>query len=68
MADNNVFILFEEIKTALKGINGKLEDLPRVITKQPQTGNDKPDLSPFKDAVAEMTKAHAGLFIIAVEH
>ena len=25
MADNNVFILFEEIKTALKGINGKLE-------------------------------------------
>ena len=28
MADNNVFILFEEIKTALKGINGKLEALP----------------------------------------
>lgn len=26
MADNNVFILFEEIKTALKGINGKLEE------------------------------------------
>ena len=23
MADKNVFILFEEIKTALKGINGK---------------------------------------------
>ena len=45
MADNNVFILFEEIKTALKGINGKLEELPRVITKQPQTGNDIPDLS-----------------------
>ena len=30
MADNNVFILFEEIKTALKGINGKLEALPKV--------------------------------------
>ncbi|MEY8685654.1 hypothetical protein AB9N12_05765 [Bacteroides sp. AN502(2024)] len=57
MADNNVFILFEEIKTALKGINGKLEELPRVITKQPQTGNDKPDLSPIKDAVAETVKA-----------
>ena len=25
MADNNVFILFEEIKTTLKGINGELE-------------------------------------------
>ncbi|MEY8687611.1 hypothetical protein AB9N12_16260 [Bacteroides sp. AN502(2024)] len=57
MADNNVFILFEEIKTALKGINGKLEELPRLITKQPQTGNDKPDLSPIKDAVAETAKA-----------
>ena len=60
MADNNVFILFEEIKTTLKGINGKLEDLPRVITKQPQTGNDKPDLSPIKDAVAETVKAQSG--------
>lgn len=57
MADNNVFILFEEIKTALKGINGKLEELPRLITKQPQTGNDKPDFSQIKDAVAETVKA-----------
>lgn len=57
MADNNVFILFEEIKTTLKGINGKLEELPRVITKQPQTGNDKPNLSTIKDAVAETVKA-----------
>lgn len=54
MADNNVFILFEEIKTALKGINGKLEELPRVI---PQTGNGKPDLSPIKDVVTETAKA-----------
>jgi len=59
MADNNVFILFEEIKTFLKGINDKLEELPRVITKQPQTGNDKPDLSPIKDAVAETVKAQS---------
>lgn len=57
MTDNNVFILFEEIKTTLKGINGKLEDLPIVITKQPQTGNDKPDLSPIKDVVTETAKA-----------
>ena len=34
MADNNVFILFEEIKTALKGINGKLEELPNVAIQQ----------------------------------
>ncbi len=59
MADNNVFILFEEIKTTLKGINGKLEELPRVITTQPQTGNDKPDLSTVKDAVSETTKARS---------
>lgn len=59
MADNNVFILFEEIKTFLKGINGKLEELPRVITKQPQTGNDKPDLSQIKDAVTETAKAQS---------
>ena len=33
MADNNVFVLFEEIKTALKGINNKLEELPKVVGK-----------------------------------
>ena len=36
MADNNVFILFEEIKTALKGINGKLEELPNVAEDEPE--------------------------------
>lgn len=59
MAGNNVFILFEEIKTALKGINSKLEELPKVITKQPQSNNDKPDLSPVKEAVAETAKAQS---------
>lgn len=62
MADNNVFILFEEIKTALKGINSKLEELPKVITKQPQSNNDnndKPDLSSVKEAVAETAKAQS---------
>lgn len=59
MADNNVFILFEEIKTALKGINSKLEELPKVITKQPQSSNDKPDLSPVKEAVAETAKTQS---------
>lgn len=59
MADNNVFIFFEEIKTALKGINSKLEELPKVITKQPQNNNDKPDLSSVKEAVAETAKAQS---------
>lgn len=59
MADNNVFILFEEIKTALKGIKNKLEELPNVADRQPQIGNDKSDLSPIKEAVVETTKAQS---------
>ena len=35
MAENNVFILFEEIKIALKGINGKLKELLNVENQQP---------------------------------
>lgn len=54
MADNNVLI-----KTALNGINSKLEELPEVITKQPQSNNDKPDLSPVKEAVTETAKAQS---------
>ncbi len=57
MAENNVFILFEEIKSVLESMREKLEELPRVITTQPQTGNDKPDLSTVKEAVAETAKA-----------
>ena len=60
MADNNVFILFEEIKTALKGINGKLEALPKVTGQQPQIENNEPDLSPIKEAVVETAKAQSG--------
>ena len=59
MADNNVFILFEEIKTALKGINGKLEELPNVASQQQQTGNNKLDLSPIKEVVMGTTKAQS---------
>lgn len=59
MADNNVFILFEEIKTTLKGINNKLEELPKVMSLHPQIGNNKQDLSPIKEAVAETTKAQS---------
>lgn len=59
MADNNVFILFEEIKTALNGIKSKVEELLNVANQQPQIGNDKPDLSPIKETISEMAKAQS---------
>lgn len=59
MADNNVFILFEEIKTALNGIKSKVEELPNVASQQSQIGNDEQDLSPIKEAVVETTKAQS---------
>ncbi|MDB0717173.1 hypothetical protein DW042_02130 [Bacteroides xylanisolvens] len=59
MADNNVFILFEEIKTVLKGINGKLEELPNVINQQPKIGDCQQNLSPIKDVIVETTKAQS---------
>lgn len=62
MADNNVFILFEEIKTMLEGMKSKLEALPKVIDRQKTNGNDKQDLSPIKEAVAETTKAQSEEF------
>lgn len=59
MADNNnVFILFEEIKTMLEGMANKLEELPKVIEQQQLDGNNKQDLSPIKDAVAETARAN----------
>lgn len=60
MADNNVFILFEEIKTALKGIKSKVEELSNVANQQSQIGNDKQDLSPIKTVIAEAAKAQSG--------
>lgn len=57
MADNNVFILFEEIKTALNGIKRRVEELSNVASQQQRTGNGKPDLSPIKDVVTETAKA-----------
>ncbi len=61
MADsNNVFILFEEIKTALNGIKSKLEELPNVASQQHRIGNDKLDLSPIKETVTETAKAQSG--------
>ena len=59
MADNNVFILFEEIKTTLNGIKSKLEELPNVANRQPQTEDNQQDLSPIKNTIEETTKAQS---------
>lgn len=59
MADNNVFILFEEIKTALNGIKSKVEELPNMARQQLQIGSSEQDLSPIKEIVAETTKAQS---------
>ncbi len=59
MAENNVFILFEKIKSVLESMKNKLEELPRVINVQQQTGDSKPDLSTVKEAVAETAKARS---------
>lgn len=59
MTENNVFVLFEEIKTALKGINNKLEELPNVVNQAPQSENGAQDLSSIKEAVAETSKAQS---------
>lgn len=59
MADNNVFILFEEIKTALNGIKSKVEELLNVANQQQQIGNEKLDLSPIMETVVETTKTQS---------
>ena len=60
MADNNnVFILFEEIKTMLEGMANRLEALSKVIDGQQSDGDSKWDLSPIKDAMTEAAKANA---------
>lgn len=60
MADNNnVFILFEEIKTMLEGMKSKQEELPNVIDRQQPDGDSKQDLSPIKDAMVEAARANA---------
>ena len=51
MDNNEVYALFEDIKNDLKGINGKLENAPKVANDQ--SGGQPPavDLKPIKGAV-----------------
>lgn len=56
MADNNVFILFKEIKTTLNGVKSKLEEVTNVANQQTRTENNQQDLSPIKDTIENITQ------------
>ena len=71
MDNNEVYALFEDIKNNLKGINGKLEDAPKVANDQsggqPQAVDLNPirttsggGLEPHKGAVREFRKGASG--------
>ena len=59
MADNNVFILFEEIKSALKGIIFFFVFFPQVVAQAPQSEANVQDLSPIKEVMVVTAKAQS---------
>ena len=58
MDNNEVYALFEDIKNDLKGINGKLENAPKVTNNQ--SGGQPPavDLKPIKELFDSSAKGH----------
>lgn len=56
MVNNNVFILFEEIRNIFCGTKSKLEELPKVVNGQQPIGNNKQELSHIKYRVTEVIK------------
>lgn len=58
MNNNEVYALFEDIKNDLKGINGKLENAPKVTNNQ--SGGQPPavDLKPIKELFDSSAKEH----------
>ena len=58
MDNNEVYALFEDIKNGLKGINGKLENAPKVANEQ--SGGQPPavDLTVVKDLFDSSAKEH----------
>ena len=49
MDNNEVYSLFEDIKNALKGINGKLENTPKATNNQSDGQSPTVDLTPIKE-------------------
>ena len=58
MDNNEVYALFADIKNDLKGINGKLENAPKVTNNQ--SGGQPPavDLKPIKELFDSFAKEH----------
>lgn len=58
MDNNEVYALFEDIKNDLKGINGKLENAPKITNNQ--SGGQPPavDLKPIKELFESSAKEH----------
>lgn len=58
MDNNEVYALFEDIKNDLKGINGKLENAPKVTNDQAGGQALAVDLKPIKDLFESSAKEH----------
>lgn len=58
MDNNEVYALFEDIKNELKGINGKLENAPKVTNDQSSGQPPAVDLKPLKELFDSSAKEH----------
>ena len=58
MDNNEVYALFEDIKNDLKGINGKLENTPKVTNDQSGGQPSAVDLTPIKELFDSSAKEH----------
>ena len=58
MDNNEVYTLFEDIKNALKGINGKLENTPKATNNQSDGQSPTVDLTPIKELFDSSAKEH----------
>lgn len=58
MENNEVYALFEDIKNDLKGINGKLENAPRVTNSQTEGHFPMEDLTAVKGLFDSSAKEH----------
>lgn len=58
MDNNEVYSLFEDIKNGLKGINGKLENAPKVANDQSDGQPPAVDLTPIKELFDSSAKEH----------
>ena len=58
MDNNEVYSLFEDIKNDLKGINGKLENAPKVTNNQSGGQPTAVDLTPIKELFDSSAREH----------